>query len=121
MIGTVSEEDLPFVLQGAVLALYPSLAEGFGLPAVEALAAGAALVTSDRTALPEVVGKAAVLVDPESVEAMADAIRILINDEHRRRQLIDLGKIRARELSWERAACSVLALYRELVPWTHGQ
>lgn len=121
LIGTVPEEDLPLVLQGAVLALYPSLAEGFGLPAVEALAAGAALVTSDRTALPEVVGKAAVLVDPESVEAIADAIRNLIDDEHRRRQLIDLGQIRARELSWERAACSVLALYRELVPCPRGQ
>jgi glycosyltransferase involved in cell wall biosynthesis len=121
LIGSVPEEDLPFVLQGAVLALYPSLAEGFGLPAVEALAAGAPLVTSDRTALPEVVGKAAVLVNPESVDAMVDAIRNLINDEHRRRHLIDLGKIRAREMSWECAAGRVLALYRELVPCTFGQ
>ena len=120
LIGSVPEEELPFVLHGAVLALYPSLAEGFGLPAVEALAAGVPLVTSDRTALPEVVGKAAVLVNPESVEAIADAIRSLFNDEHRRRQLVELGKIRAKEMSWECAARQVLALYRELVPCPQG-
>ncbi len=119
LIGSVPEEDLPFVLQGAVVALYPSLAEGFGLPAVEALAAGTPLVTSDRTALPEVVGQAAVLVDPESVEAIADAIRSLLNDENKRRRLKELGKVRAREYSWERAARCVLALYRELVPCPH--
>ena len=120
LIGSVPEEELPFVLHGAVLALYPSLAEGFGLPAVEALAAGVPLVTSDRTALPEVVGKAAVLVNPESVEAIADAIWNLLNDEHRRRQLVELGKIRAKELSWECSARHVLALYRELVPCPQG-
>ena len=120
LIGSVPEEDLPFVLCGAEIALYPSLAEGFGLPAVEALAAGVPLVTSDRTALPEVVGKAAVLVNPESVEAIVDAIRSLLEDEHRRRQLVELGKIRAKELSWEAAADRVLAIYRELVPCLQG-
>ena len=114
LIGSVSDEDLPFVLNGSLLSLYPSLAEGFGLPAIEALAAGVPLVTSNRTALPEVVGNAAVLVDPESVEEIAEAARSLLSDEHRRRQLIESGKTRARELSWEQSARQMLSIYREL-------
>ena len=80
------------------------------------MAAGVPLVTSNRTALPEVVANAAMLVDPESVDEIAEAIRSLISDEHRRRQLIALGKIRARELSWERCAKEMLGIYRELAP-----
>jgi glycosyltransferase involved in cell wall biosynthesis len=114
LIGSVAEEDLPFVLNGALLSLYPSLAEGFGLPAVEALAAGVPLVTSNRTSLPEVVGNAAVLVDPESVEEIAEATRSLLTDEHHRRRLIELGKARARKLSWEQCARQMLTIYREL-------
>jgi glycosyltransferase involved in cell wall biosynthesis len=114
LIGSVAEEDLPFVLNGALLSLYPSLAEGFGLPAVEALAAGVPLVTSNRTSLPEVVGNAAVLVDPDSVEAIAEGTRSLITNEHHRLQLIELGKTRARELSWQQCAQQMLSIYREL-------
>ena len=114
LIGSVAEEDLPFVLNGALLSLYPSLAEGFGLPAAEALAAGVPLVTSNRTSLPEVVGNAAVLVDPESVDEIAESIRDLLSDDHHRHQLIKLGKIRAQELSWEHCARQMLSIYREL-------
>jgi glycosyltransferase involved in cell wall biosynthesis len=114
LIGSLAEEDLPFVLHGALVALYPSLAEGFGLPAVEALAAGVPLVTSNRTALPEVVGNAAVLVDPESVEEIAEAARSLLLDEHRRCEFIELGKARARKLSWEQCARQMLNIYHEL-------
>jgi glycosyltransferase involved in cell wall biosynthesis len=115
LIGSISEEDLPYVLHGAELSLYPSLAEGFGLPALESLAAGVPLVTSDRTALPEVVGEAAVRIDPESIDEIAQAIRSLLGDEDRRRRLVESGKARARVLSWESSAREVLSLYRELV------
>jgi len=115
LIGSLSDEDLPLVLHGAELALYPSLAEGFGLPAVEAMAAGVPLITSNCSSLPEVVGKAAVLVNPESVDEMIHAIRSLLDDPERRAQLIEQGLARARELSWERTASRVLQLYRELV------
>jgi glycosyltransferase involved in cell wall biosynthesis len=114
LIGSVPEEELPFVLHGAVLALYPSLAEGFGLPALEALAAGVPLVTSNCSALPEVVGNAALLVDPTSIEAIAEAIGGLLENEGRRQALIQAGKARAREFSWERAASQTLAVYREI-------
>ncbi len=114
LLGSVSDDDLPAVLHGADVALYPSLAEGFGLPAIEALAAGVPLVTSNRTSLPEVVGDAAELVDPESVEAIAQGIRAVLGDAARRRHLIERGQARARALTWDRAAGDVLALYREL-------
>jgi glycosyltransferase involved in cell wall biosynthesis len=112
--GVVSDADLPLILRGAELALYPSLYEGFGLPALESLAAGVPLITSDRSSLPEIVGHAAVLVNPESVEDIAAAIRALLADSDRRKRLVELGRARAKELSWERAAHAVLQLYRTL-------
>jgi len=114
-LGLVPDTDLPLVLHGAAVALYPSLYEGFGFPALEALAAGVPLITSERSALPEVVGKAAVLVNPESVEDMAHAIRRLLNDTDQRQKLIALGRVRAQELSWNQTARQVLAVYRELL------
>lgn len=114
-LGPIPDADLPPVLHGAEVALYPSLYEGFGFPAAEALAAGVPLITSDRSALPEVVGHAAVLVNPESVEDMAHAIESLLEDTERRRTLVARGRARARELSWDRAARQVLAVYRELL------
>ena len=77
-------------------------------------ASGVPLVTSNRTALPEVVANAAMRVDPESVDEIAEATRSLLSDAHRRRQLIQLGKTRAREFSWERCAHKMLNIYREL-------
>lgn len=113
--GAVPDADLPLILHGAEIALYPSLYEGFGFPAVEALAAGVPLITSDRSSLPEVVGDAALLVDPESEEEIAAAIRLLLGDSAMRGELIRRGRARAQELSWEATAQQVLELYRELV------
>lgn len=112
--GVIPDADLPFILHGAELALYPSLYEGFGLPALEALAAGVPLITSDRSSLPEIAANAAVLVNPESTEEIAEAIRALLADSDRRKRLVELGRVRARELSWERTASHVLQLYRAL-------
>jgi glycosyltransferase involved in cell wall biosynthesis len=114
-LGPVPDADLPQVLHGAEVAVYPSLYEGFGFPALEALAAGTPLITSNRSALPEVVGDAAVLVNPESVEDMAHAIGSLLGDPERRRKLAARGRARAKEFSWGQAARKVLAVYRELL------
>lgn len=114
LIGSLPDAELAALLQGATLALYPSLAEGFGLPALEALAAGVPLVTSNVGALPEVVGDAALSVDPHSTEAIAEAIRCLLADDSLRQDMIEAGRARAGELSWERAASKTMALYREL-------
>lgn len=113
--GVLPDKDLPVVLNGAELALYPSLYEGFGFPALEAMAAGVPLITSDRGALPEVVGSAAVLVDPQSEDAIADAIRRVLADVDLRERLVKRGQARVRELTRDVAAQEVLRLYRELV------
>ena len=91
--------------------LYPSLYEGFGLPVIEAMACGTPVVTSRSTAMEEVAGGAAVLVDPLDVSSIAEGIGQAV--EHRD-ELVALGLARAREFTWERAADSVEELWREL-------
>ena len=115
LIGSVPDIDLPLLLRGAEVALYPSLYEGFGLPALEALATGVPLITSNRSAIPEVVKNAAVLVNPESEEELAAAIQELVNNGERRQDLSKQGQARAKELSWGHAAARVMELYGQLV------
>ena len=79
-VGLLPEEDLPAFYTAAAVFVFPSLFEGFGLPIVEAMACGAPVVASNRAAMPELVGDAGLLVDPEDVGAMADAMaRVLLD------------------------------------------
>jgi glycosyltransferase involved in cell wall biosynthesis len=78
------------------------------------MACGVPVITSNRGALPEVAGGAAVLVDPEDVDNMADAISALLDDEGHRSRLKDMGRQRSAEFSWRKTATETLALYREL-------
>jgi glycosyltransferase involved in cell wall biosynthesis len=103
-IGHVADEDLPALLAGATLFAYPSFCEGFGFPPLEAMASGVPVLTSDRTAIPEVVGNAALSVDPHDVGAIARGLVCLATDASLRQRLAMAGPIRAREFSWERAA-----------------
>jgi glycosyltransferase involved in cell wall biosynthesis len=89
------------LLSGARVFVFPSLYEGFGLPALEAMACGTPVVTSDVSALPEVVGDAALLIDPLDVDALADAIRRLWIDEATREDLRIRGLSRARRFTWD--------------------
>ena len=89
--------------------------EGFGLPALEAMAAGAPVVASDVSSLPEVVGGAGVLVEPRDEEAIATALDRLATDRVWRAELAEAGRARAREFSWERAARATWELYRQAV------
>jgi glycosyltransferase involved in cell wall biosynthesis len=91
--------------------VYPSLYEGFGLPVLEAMACGTPVVTSEATAMEEVAGGAAVLVDPLSVSAIAAGIHEAVS---RREELGPAGLGRARSFTWERAADAVVELWREL-------
>jgi glycosyltransferase involved in cell wall biosynthesis len=103
----VSDEQLAVLYRGALLLVLPSLIEGFGLPALEAMACGTPVVASRATALPEVVGDAACLIDPLNVLDIRRAIEGVLSDPERRAAMRDQGIARARRFSWDRVAASV--------------
>ena len=111
-LGWIPDEDLPALYGGALCLAYPSLAEGFGLPIIEAMASGTAVVTSDRSSMAEIAGDAAVLVDPESPAALAGGLRRLVEGAALREELIARGARHAAEFAWEDAAAATEAVYR---------
>lgn len=106
LLGYVDEADLPALYTGAEVLLFASLYEGFGLPALEAMASGTPVVAADATSLPEVVGDAALLVDPEDARAIGVAVTSVLEDEALRRRLRTAGLERARGFSWDRTAAA---------------
>jgi alpha-1,3-rhamnosyl/mannosyltransferase len=111
-LGPVADADLPALYAEAEVFVFPSLWEGFGLPVLEAMAAGTAVLASRRGALPEVTGGAAMLVEPE-VGPLADALATLLGDRALRSRLREAGLARAATFSWTRTAAATLAVYRE--------
>ncbi len=111
-LGYVPEEDLPCLYRGAEAFVYPSFYEGFGLPVLEALAAGAPVIASKTASLPEVAGDAALYVSPDDVGEILEAINILSGNPEVREELRDKGARRAREFTWDRCAQDVLGVYR---------
>jgi len=112
--GYVHDADLPALYGGADLFVFPSLYEGFGLPPLEAMACGTPVVCSNAASLPEVVGDAAVTVDPYDVDALAEAMQRVLADRDLREDLRARGLARARQFTWERTARETLAVYREV-------
>jgi len=112
-LGFVDAEDLPILLAGARLMVFPSVFEGFGMPAVEAMAANCPVACADATALPEVVGDAALRFDPLDEDAIAAAIERLWRDADERERLRAAGRARARQFTWQRTALLTLQVYRE--------
>ena len=100
----IPEDELPAYYRGATALLHPSLYEGFGLPVLEALACGTAVVASNATAIPEVTGDAAHLFDPTNVGEIASAIRKVVLDDSLRASLEKRGPERAKRFSWEKVA-----------------
>jgi glycosyltransferase involved in cell wall biosynthesis len=103
-LGDVSDERLPALYRGAVALVFPSLYEGFGLPPLEAMACGTPVVTSLTTSLPEVVGDAAVAVDPLDVDSIASGIERIVDDERLRAELGARGLAHAARFSWDETA-----------------
>jgi glycosyltransferase involved in cell wall biosynthesis len=106
-MGVVPEEKLPALYRGAKALVFPSLYEGFGFPVLEAMACGTPVVTSNTTAMPEVAGDAALLVDPTSVEQIAEAMKQVVSDHPLRRQLREKGLARVAQFSWARTVARV--------------
>jgi glycosyltransferase involved in cell wall biosynthesis len=112
-LGYVPFEELPALLNGADLFVFPSLYEGFGLPPLEAMACGTPVVASRSSSLPEVVGDAGLLVDPLQVEELAAAMHRVLTDRQLPAALREQGLRRARLFSWDRTARLTLAAYEE--------
>jgi glycosyltransferase involved in cell wall biosynthesis len=115
LTGYVPEADLPALYSGALCFAYPSFYEGFGLPPLEAMSCGAPVLTGNLTSLPEVVGDAALTVDPFDTEALADALGRLIDDDALRSDLRERGMKRARDFDWRDTARMTLLTYRRVI------
>jgi len=113
-LGFVPFEALRVFFESAALFVFPSLYEGFGLPPLEAMATGTPVVASNVSSLPEVLGDAALLVNPENVFDIARAIQEVLLDQDLRQELIGKGKAQAARYSWERTAREVLEVYRDV-------
>ncbi len=114
-LGYVDDAAKAKLYRTAHALAFPSLDEGFGIPILEAMSAGLPVLTSNCSAMPEVAGDAAVLVDPQDSEAVAQGLQRIIEDEALRQDLRDKGFLRAANFTWSQAADKMLALYRELV------
>jgi alpha-1,3-rhamnosyl/mannosyltransferase len=114
LLGHVPQELMPGLLGGARLFVYPSLAEGFGFPPLEAMACGVPTISSDSTSLRENLEGAAELIPPRDATALTEAMARVLDDERLRKRLRDEGLERARLFRWEQTALDTLACYREL-------
>jgi glycosyltransferase involved in cell wall biosynthesis len=114
-LGYTPHQYLPYLYKKAQLFLYPSLRESFGLPILEAMAVGTPVVTSNTSAMPEIAGDAAYLVDPTSTDAISQSIENLTSDNQLRSNLITKGLERVMKFSWLNAARQCKELYKEFI------
>ena len=115
VLGYVAAGELAKWYARARIFAFPSLDEGFGMPVLEAMAAGVPVIAARRAALPEVCGDAALLVDPEDVAAIAAGLAHLMEDQIAAGQMVDAGRKRAREFSWQKAAIETWKVYQLLM------
>lgn len=114
-IRDVGEADLPALYSGALLLVRPVLYEGFGLPALEAMACGTPVICSNVASLPEVVGDAAITVEPTDVQALAGAMREVLSDRDLHQEMRQRGLERAACFTWERTARATLEVYEQVL------
>jgi glycosyltransferase involved in cell wall biosynthesis len=114
LTGYIPLEDMPVLVAGAEALVFPSLDEGFGLPLVEAMACGCPVISSNVSAIPEVLGGAGILVDPVDTQGIMEAMRRLLLEPTERERLRNLGLERAKEFSWEKAAELTLEIFQRV-------
>lgn len=119
-LGFVPDATLAVLYRLAAVFVFPSIYEGFGLPPLEAMAAGAPVVTSNTSSLPEVVGDAALLIDPMDANAIAGAIGRVLGDPGLRQDLVRRGHERVKAFSWERSVARIRQVYGELARRPRG-
>lgn len=113
--GHITDEMLEQLYRKAKAFAFPSIHEGFGIPPLEAMARGLPVMASNISATPEVVGDAALLVDPYDIEQMTDALERLLDDRELREDLVRRGFERVRRYSWEATARATLELYTKIL------
>jgi glycosyltransferase involved in cell wall biosynthesis len=114
LVSYLPKEEMSALYQTADFLIFPSLFEGFGLPILEAMAARCPVICANSTALPEIAGDAAVLVDPFDSAALAQAIHALLTNPAQQAELIEKGAIRAEAFSWEKTAQATLNIYEQV-------
>ena len=119
-LGRIPEEELPALYSAATAFVFPSLYEGFGLPVLEAMSCSAPVACSDIPTLREIAGEAALYFNPHSIEAIAEAIAELIENDELRESLRGKGLIRASLFSWDETASRTIAFYREVLGGSYG-
>ena len=118
-LGYVPQEDLPGIYSLATVFAFPSLYEGFGLPPLEAMACGTPVLTSRDSAMAEICGEAACLVDPQQETSIADGLVCLLQDAELREHLRQCGLARAQQYSWERTARETAVVYEKVLNGNH--
>jgi len=115
LLGYVADALIPSLYAGAAAFCYPSRYEGFGLPALEAMASGVPVITSNQTSLPEVVGDAGLMLDPDDVDGLREQLQRLLEDRVFAEMLGQRGLARSRIFSWERCARETFAVYEKVM------
>ena len=113
--GYISNQDLAILYNAAFAFLYPSLRESFGIPIIEAMASGTPVITGNISAMPEVAGSGALTIDPYKPEEIANALLALETDNNLYKQQQNYGLERARQFSWEKTACELINIYKEIL------
>jgi alpha-1,3-rhamnosyl/mannosyltransferase len=118
-LGAVADSQLLTLYRGAAALVYPSRYEGFGLPVLEAMACGTPVIASHAASIPEVLGEAGVLLDPDDEPGWATAIAEVVSDEWQKGRMRKAGLARAKQFTWARTASITLEVYRQVASGSH--